>query len=73
MSVSAEELHSGPLKVGLLGDLHWRASSRATDVPGPTTTKANLDVFAKDMNSWGADLVVSMGDFADAEGVIPTT
>lgn len=69
-SVSAEQLQSGPLKVGVLGDTHWRGSSRQPpDVPSTSTTKADLDAFIDDMNDWGADVVVQMGDLGDGMNV----
>lgn len=66
---NTEKLRCGPLKVGILGNVYWRALSRSGDpnIPRKTQAKADLDVFIDEF--LGADLIIQMGDLADGMDV----
>jgi len=67
--VSTEEARITPAKIGIIGDVHWRDTERATDAPSKSTTKSNLDTVIDGLNSWGADVVIQLGDLIDGESV----
>lgn len=64
-SLSTEKRLNGPmLKVGVLGDIHWN-STAGNRFTTQSDLKSRLDTFIDDMNDWGADLVIQIGDLAD--------
>lgn len=56
-----------PLRVGLFTDLHANEGNSPGEGKVMVNFAERLTAFAEDMNAWGADLVIQLGDFVNGQ------